>query len=552
LATSVATAWVAPPTLITGQDHLGVRSPCEAIYIHLVPGITNVTDRARYYSFYPWLLWSMDRHVENKSKDSVLDTLRRAECLLTMIGIRHAKTSGEHVAEGDENAGGVHDLGLVGRRRLTRPALQKEGSIDIGPLASRDDAQSRYFANPQGGLGQYYFGPLRDLGLVAHDPASPIPFGWGKDLAPRIAEAFDRVVDGKRFFAALKAPTVSPEELDELSPFCPCALLGNQDERAALLDVFLARKDAFKRDGVERRRTLGLLLDIASKGGHAAGRSLPDLIRVGCYTGSLPGVGAWTPSGALENTSKAWGTYQRNELLSVALQGVFAAVLRCAEQHHQRAFRTPAEAGEFAVKLAGEQGLIDPAEPLQQAVQRVADAMPALSDWEAPLHELQLGWKVTEREANNARAVEAVFVPAVQLLLTLLARGVDHAAYTGLDIDAADPREVNLRSFAEHRDGLWRNMTAGEWMAWIATRWGLERHLTVALRKLRHEKRDTFQVRPGEEGFHVVGVPWPTFTGPRLRQSTQILRDLGLLAEHEGRLVATAAGQSEAEAIHAG
>jgi len=44
-AMSVATAWVKPPNGITGQDHLGVRAPCEGIYKQLLPGITNFTER---------------------------------------------------------------------------------------------------------------------------------------------------------------------------------------------------------------------------------------------------------------------------------------------------------------------------------------------------------------------------------------------------------------------------------------------------------------------------------------------------------------------------
>ena len=53
---NIETAWVKPAHEIGGLDHLGVQAPCIHIYSDLLPGITNVTDRARYYSFYPWLL----------------------------------------------------------------------------------------------------------------------------------------------------------------------------------------------------------------------------------------------------------------------------------------------------------------------------------------------------------------------------------------------------------------------------------------------------------------------------------------------------------------
>ena len=50
-------AWVEPPLAIGGIDHLGTLAPCIHVYSLLLPGITNVTERARYYSLYPWLLW---------------------------------------------------------------------------------------------------------------------------------------------------------------------------------------------------------------------------------------------------------------------------------------------------------------------------------------------------------------------------------------------------------------------------------------------------------------------------------------------------------------
>ena len=44
--------WVEPGKPIRGLDHLGVQAPCIALYPLFLSGIINVTDRARYYSFY--------------------------------------------------------------------------------------------------------------------------------------------------------------------------------------------------------------------------------------------------------------------------------------------------------------------------------------------------------------------------------------------------------------------------------------------------------------------------------------------------------------------
>lgn len=59
----VETVWLKPPQQIGGLDHLGIQAPCIQIYSQLLPGITNVTDRARYYSFYPWLLSQFEKQA---------------------------------------------------------------------------------------------------------------------------------------------------------------------------------------------------------------------------------------------------------------------------------------------------------------------------------------------------------------------------------------------------------------------------------------------------------------------------------------------------------
>lgn len=61
MVAAVRTAWVDPVHETGGLDHLGVRAPCIHIYGGLLPGINHVTDRLRYYSFYTWVIWSLDK-----------------------------------------------------------------------------------------------------------------------------------------------------------------------------------------------------------------------------------------------------------------------------------------------------------------------------------------------------------------------------------------------------------------------------------------------------------------------------------------------------------
>ena len=92
-------------------------------------------------------------------------------------------------------------------------------------------------------------------------------------------------------------------------------------------------------------------------------------------------------------------------------------------------------------------------------------------------------------------------------------------------------------------------MTVDEWVKWLAVHWGVQRHLRVALRKLRGERRDTFRIRPLEQELRVIEVPPPAATVPRLGKAFQILRDLGLTGfDDDGWPVLTAMGRQELEA----
>jgi len=55
---------------IEGLDHLGIQALSVAMYAKLLPGITNVTDRARYFSIYSWLLYKYDPDT-NKDKRTI-------------------------------------------------------------------------------------------------------------------------------------------------------------------------------------------------------------------------------------------------------------------------------------------------------------------------------------------------------------------------------------------------------------------------------------------------------------------------------------------------
>lgn len=107
---NIATAWVKPPPRIGGLDHLAIQARCINLYGRFLPGITNVTYRARYYSFYPWLIWAFDQEGIVQYGDDVVDLFIRADCLFSMIAQQHAYIRGYGYDQ--------HAAGMVGVNTL--------------------------------------------------------------------------------------------------------------------------------------------------------------------------------------------------------------------------------------------------------------------------------------------------------------------------------------------------------------------------------------------------------------------------------------------------
>lgn len=528
----VTTGWVSPPQAIGGLDHLGTQAPCILIYSQLLPGITNVTDRARYYSFYPWLIWSFDQRYPEATADDFVEFYRRADCLLTLIAERHARMT--------DNNPERHGAAMVGRNQLL-PALdglQGEGRLRLSDYTA-SDSPTRYFKNQLGGLKQYYAGTLSDLKLI---DASAKP--WVKytiEHGEPLANAFDTTVLAERFWEAVERDEVGLADLDELDAFCPCRLAESGDECAKLTDLYFDRQGQYEQEGIQRRHSLGVLLHLADS--LAALGDDYDLnewvFRASTYTATLPGNQPWLIPEALQQTVGWWAIYQRNDMLSVSFQAILALALKelqpqdwSKKQHFQ-------SVEEFATAFSRNADLVSPLNELGGhtfggLVEVLKGDAPDLKNWEHDLHEIQLAYDLPFSWGRGDEP-SSILLQAIRVLVLLVLRDKpQQAPYGTLAITADDLRDypINLVSFRD-RVARWNDMPLEDFVADLVA-WCMNTHLRVALRKLRQTGRSSFHFRPSEQGIEAVGyIPPPSPTTPRFRQATQILRDIGALSRSD-------------------
>lgn len=505
---TITTTWTTPSVLTSGRDHLATNAVCEVLYAQLLPGITNVTDRARYYSLYPWLLWTMDQaSVPAADRDQ---WFRRADCLLTLVGLHHG--------EGDE-----HWLGAVGSRTLGRALAEARADgtpIDLSRWATRDDVKDRYFKSRRGGLGQYYQGSLEaaSIGLLARDAEGALT--WAEGIGEQIAERVDASVDRQRFIRCVTEGTATLDDLAALDALCLCRLSSPSPDRDPLLEVFWP--DSPSGPGAKaREQSLRLITTIARD---LDGVELSDdVFRAVVTTRHLPGGVAWNPPDAVGASADHWRTYVRSEWLSLAVQGVFFATLESVVGVHpnRRALATAA-LEELEAALT-----VDLSRRCADAIEGHRDTLPPLGNPDADGHELAL--LQTIRAAKDA---STVLDASVRLLLALAARHLDEDPLGDFSLSDTQRRAypVNLNWFAQMVRGPWAEMLLRDVLLELMADWGVGLHLRVALRKLHQQTNDTFQIRPNDFGhLRVELVPEPAQSNPRLKQTVQILRDLRVL-----------------------
>lgn len=525
-----STSWVKPPNAIGGLDHLGTQGPCVLIYSKLLPGITNVTDRARYYSLYPWLIWSFDQRFPEADAKRFTAYYRRADCLLTLIAARHARVLGD-VEE-------LHGAAMVGRNQLL-PALDRlesgEALLKLTDYAATDGS-TRYFKNPMGGLGQYYAGTLASLQLL--DASSKPWIKYTHEHGAPLAECVNQSVDHDRFWSRVEADVVSLADLDALSSFCPCGLKNPSDEHAHLTAMFFDERNVYEEFGAQRKKSLALVLHAAQAWGAESDYAFDmDAFRCAVYSRTLPGGADWAIPKALLQTADGWRTYQRNELLSQAMQAVFSCALSLFENSDFSHRISHSSVERFAASVAGLSEVTAALAALQSAtfeelVKQQLNEGELPHHWDEDAHEINQLHECVTNIAQGERGVER-FAELIRVLAMLWQRGAEDAAthaycqmaFSGDEL-AASP--INLSSFHD-RGHRWHALPLNQVLQDLVA-WCMNTHLTVALRKLRQTGQSTFRFRPTELGLQLVDqIPMPAATTPRIKQVLHILLDLGAL-----------------------
>ena len=242
----------------TGLNQLGMRTIVEALFASLLPGMNNVTDRIRYYSFYCWLLVRFKETgvgADGKyHRDDFIRFIRTSEYLLAIINYYSGNT-----------------LGIPGITYVINHIDASPETINLadGITTPTGTTYGSYWANRWGVFGQYYVASILDMALIGHTEANPEFFSVSPltpDLVDgsTVAAAFKNSVGeyGELFLNCVSKSTVTKTQAKELVAAFDMHSFGNAGERDLLVQALLQkdRPASENRNTWHRRETIKYLL----------------------------------------------------------------------------------------------------------------------------------------------------------------------------------------------------------------------------------------------------------------------------------------------------
>lgn len=313
-----------------GLDPLGMQRPIEAIYQSLLPGISTITLRFRYYSFFVWMLEVFASNDRLRSTDPAKFRLfhRRCEILFALIAAR-----GSTEPEDDRRS---PELGVAGiewaQKQLAVASNDPTALIDfsLGADPETDPAQ-RYLRNKGGAFGGIYATQMFEMGLIAlGDERNPISVCTNRALP--LVEAFAAAIGelGTVFIRCVTAGTVSLADLDRMAPMKPSDIVTGSDEHRLLVRVLLGRAPPSTVTDQRRRSTALMLLQLID-----ATKEVP---RAEAVKWEWFGAGRQLaePAPASEDVRAMWALYQACDLMRLAYENILDIALDILQEAELR------------------------------------------------------------------------------------------------------------------------------------------------------------------------------------------------------------------------
>ena len=142
-----------------GLDPLGMQAAGIVVYQDLLPGISNVTLRMRYYGLYAWLSDTYAARTGRTDSDTWRRWVRRTEALYALVA-----------ADAGTETGGVAGVDWAGKKLNA----EADGVLNFA-AATETKGPNLYLQQSMGVFGGAYGSQLRDVGVLGLAKGHDLP-----------------------------------------------------------------------------------------------------------------------------------------------------------------------------------------------------------------------------------------------------------------------------------------------------------------------------------------------------------------------------------------
>lgn len=290
----------------SGRDHLGMWTTSIATYARLLPGLTTQTLRIRYYSFYTWVLNHYIYKLKSKNQLDLWVIMRRAELLFAFSTFVFS-----------DKQQGYPGIKFI-KGKFTQDDVLREKVFNFAVIS--DATSNSYWKHRKGAFGQYYFAPLRTIGIIGEDDKGELTITpKGKDLADAFQFSISEDL-GDIFIKAIVKGEIKTSDLKNICTRINCSSVPLKSRELKLLIKLLLEinnDDNFRRETILSIIKSALLTNIVK----------PTELPLTIYFNSTRENKA-IKFDEFNTTSELWRFYQINEFSHFAFETIFCFILR--------------------------------------------------------------------------------------------------------------------------------------------------------------------------------------------------------------------------------
>jgi hypothetical protein len=507
----------------SGLDPLGMQNSSINLYQRLLPGISNVTLRVRYYGFYAWLAAIYARRIGDTDLRTWQKFVRRAEAVYALTAQRRG------------NEGGMAGVQWAQRKLDAGQEPVIEFARDADPGADG----TPYLQQPWGVYGLAYASQLFEIGIyaVAKDHQIPVP---SPEFGEALARAFEDAAGplAERLFKTVEQGFVSRADLDDFSVLIPSGIHTEGVERQLYEDVLFAKGTLSRPNDLYRRQTLLLLLHVVSHLGRTP--SVAETRWLLYANADDQDQKLEIDAEVLEEQRRRWWVYQANDLLHYSYETLLKYTLDTLEE-----YPTGVALNTLVAELVSALSEVDP-------------------DWPPTWRDFLAGHPPAQNANGDAQNSERSHVEAIAPTSGLNHRTTPEAAWAALKllavvVNRAQAESAIISAALGHldREGFHSLITEMNFLnaghdqpfprtvARIIEERIVKRHLWVAHRKFRYQNDYTFLIEADDGRVRLRAGNGPVLTNPRLGPAITFLEDIHLIDAHG----VTARGKSLLEAL---